>query len=78
VTERIGNQFDPEWVFNQVLQIQHKLEVLNLILDQASEGKLESVRELKDPSRNDECPHFFAVILQIQAERLTKKLERSW
>ncbi len=69
--------FQPEHIVNQIYRIHADLTRLNLMLDNASEVELYRLREFKDPQR-DEYPNFFAVALQSQAEKLTKKLEREW
>ena len=67
--------FEPKHIVNQIYRIHRDLIRLNLMLDNASEVELYRLRELKDSSL-EEYPNFFAVALQSQAEKLTKKLER--
>lgn len=67
--------FEPANIVNQIYRLHADLKRLNFLLDKASEVELYRLRELKDPLL-EEYPNFFAVALQSQAEKLTKKLER--
>lgn len=69
---------DKEAIFSEVLHIKHRLEVLDGCLSIASEKELEELREMKDPSRGDEYINFFALALQLRAEKIAKELERTW
>lgn len=66
----------PEHVVNQIDKLHADLVRLNLMLENASEVELYKLREYKDWSRNGDNPNIIALALQIQAEKLTKTLER--
>ena len=74
--DHVSNQEKEIKAINEVYEILRRLQVLNWTLENMSEVELYRLREMKDPSRADNYPNFFATAIVIQGEKLLKQVER--